>query len=333
MNNQNSVVIYQSKDGGVELQVSLDQETVWLTQQQMSSLFQVGVPAISKHIKNIFESGELQENEVISILESTTQHGALAGKTQTNSVKYYNLDVVISVGYRVNSSQATNFRIWATKVLRDHIIKGYTLNQKRLAENGLKELEQSFALIQQTLLNQDLVTDLGKDALKIVSQYAKSWRLLLAYDEDRLALAASDQQVHKELTYEQALSAISTLKINLMEKGEASPLFGNEREHGLAGILGNIEQTFGGEPLYPTIKEKAANLLYFVIKDHPFTDGNKRIGCLLFIAYLTLQNIDLDLNENGMVALALLTAESKPDQKDLMVKLIANLISSEDEGK
>lgn len=146
-----------------------------------------------------------------------------------------------------------------------------------------KDLEQSLSLIQQTLLNQDLVTDLGKDALRIVTEYAKSWKVLLAYDEDQLTLARSEHQPHKQLTYEQALAAISTLKTNLMDKGEASTLFGNEREHGLAGILGNIEQTFSGEPLYASVEEKAANLLYFVIKDHPFTDGNKRIACLLFI--------------------------------------------------
>lgn len=332
MSDPNNIIIYQSKDGQIDLKVSLEKESVWLTQQQMSSLFEVGIPAISKHLKNIFEAGELQEKVVVSILENTTQHGAIKGKSQTNTVKYYNLDAIISVGYRVNSSQATNFRIWATKILRDHIINGYTLNQKRLAENGLKELEQSLYLIQQTLLNQDLVTDLGKDALKIVTEYAKSWRVLLAYDEDRLTLPKSSHQPHHELGYEQALKAIATLKVNLMDKGEASPLFGNERDQALSGILGNIEQTFGGESLYGSVEEKAAHLLYFVIKDHPFSDGNKRIGCLLFILYLNLQGIDFGLNENGMVALALLTAESNPDQKDLIVKLITNLIGHDGEA-
>lgn len=329
MSEQDSVVIYESKDGKINLDVSLEKETVWLTQQQMSSLFKVGVPAISKHLKNIFTAGELQENVVISILENTTQHGAIKGKSQTNTIKYYNLDAIISVGYRVNSAQATNFRIWATKILRDHIIKGYTFNQKRLAENGIKELEQSLSLIQQTLINQDMVTDLGKNALKIITEYAKSWRVLLAYDEDQLTLARSSHQLHNELCYEQALAAISTLKTSLIAKEEASALFGNERGQALAGILGNIEQTFGGESLYSSVEEKAAHLLYFVIKDHPFTDGNKRIACLLFLVYLTLQGIDFGLNENGMVALALLTAESNPAQKDLIVKLITNLISNE----
>ncbi|MFZ9036151.1 MAG: RhuM family protein [Francisellaceae bacterium] len=326
MTKQSNIVIYQSQEGDVDLQVSLDHETVWLTQQQMSSLFSKNVRTISEHIMNIFKEGELDQNSVIRKSRITAQDG----KEYTTS--QYNLDVIISVGYRVKSKEGTQFRIWATKVLRDHVIKGYTLNQKRLAENGFKDLEQSLSLIQQTLLNYDLVTDIGKDALRIVTEYAKSWRVLLAYDEDQLMLAQSEHQPHNELTYEQASTAISMLKENLIEKGEASSLFGNDRNHGLAGILGNIEQTFGGELLYTSIEEKAANLLYFIIKDHPFTDGNKRIACLIFIAYLSLQGIDFGLNENGMVALALLTAESNPDQKDLMVKLITNLIGSESKG-
>lgn len=326
MSDQNNIVIYQSKDGGIELRVELSQETVWLSLNQLSELFGRDKSVISRHLANIFKSNELIKNSVVAKNATTAADG------KTYQIDYYSLDAIISVGYRVNSSQATNFRIWATQILRDHIIKGYTLNQKRLAENGLKDLEQSLSLIQQTLLNQDLVTDLGKDALRIVTEYAKSWKVLLAYDEDQLTLARSEQQPHKALTYQQALFAISALKTNLMEKGEASPLFGNEREHGLAGILGNIEQTFGGELLYGSAEEKAANLLYFVIKDHPFTDGNKRIACLLFMAYLTLQGIDFALNENCMVALALLTAESNPDQKDLMVKLITHLIGSETTG-
>jgi prophage maintenance system killer protein len=313
--------------GGLELQVSLDKETVWLSLNQLSELFGRDKSVVSRHLANIFKSNELDRKAVVAKNATTAADGKIY------QVDYYNLDAIISVGYRINSSQATKFRIWATKILHDHIIKGYTLNQNQLTKNGLKELEQSLMLIQQTLYNQDLISDLGKDVLRIVTEYAKSWRILLAYDEDQLSLVQSQKQPHNVFTYEQALNVISTLKANLMGKGEASPLFGNEREHGLAGILGNIEQTFGGELLYPTVEEKAANLLYFVIKDHPFTDGNKRIACLLFIAYLSLQGTQFNLNDNGMIALALLTAESSPAQKDLMVRLITNLIGNESEDK
>ena len=294
MDDQSNIAIYQSKDGSVELQVSLERETVWLNQQQMASLFGTKRQAITKHLSNIFASHELEEEQVCSILEHTASDG------KKYKTKFYTLDAIISVGYRVNSSQATNFRIWATGILREHIIKGYTLNNKRLAEHGIKEHEQSFCLLQKTLLNQSLVTDIGKDALKIVTEYAKSWQVLLAYDENQLTLACSKNHLNYVLSYEVALQTISTLKMSLMDKGEASA------------------------------EEKAANLLYFVIKDHPFTDGNKRIACLLFIAYLTMQQIDFGLNENGMVALALLTAESDPSQKDLLIKLITNLITNND---
>lgn len=294
---------------------------------QLSELFGRDKSVVSRHLANIFKSNELDRKAVVAKNATTAADGKIY------QVDYYNLDAIISVGYRINSLQATKFRIWATKILHNHIIKGYTLNQNQLTQNGLKELEQSLILIQKTLYNQDLISDLGKDALRIVTEYAKSWRILLAYDEDQLPLVQSQKQPHNEFTYEQALKVISTLKVNLMEKGEASPLFGNEREHGLSGILGNIEQTFGGELLYSTVEEKAANLLYFVIKDHPFTDGNKRIACLLFIAYLSLQGTQFNLNDNGMIALALLTAESSPAQKDLMVRLITNLIGNEPEDK
>ena len=326
MNTQDNIIIYESKEGSVELKVSLDKETVWLSQKQMGDLFGKSLKTINQHIRHIYDEGELEQISTISKSEIVQQEGV---RVVSREVNVYNLDVIISVGYRVKSKEGTQFRIWATKVLREHIIKGYTLNQKRLAEKGLRDIEQSLSLIQETLVNQELVTDIGKDALKIVMEYAKSWKLLLAYDENQLNLARSKKQPHQELLYKDALMAISTLKENLIHKGEASPLFGNERDHSLKGILGNIEQTFGGESLYSSIEEKSAHLFYFVIKDHPFTDGNKRIACFLLIAYLTLQGIDFGLNENGIVALALLTAESKPDQKELIVKLITHLIIKE----
>jgi prophage maintenance system killer protein len=325
VNKKSDMVIYVSKDRGVELNIALDKETVWLSQKQMSQLFHKDVRTISEHIKNIFKEGELAESSVIRKSRIT------ASDQKSYEILEYNLDVIISVGYRVKSKEGTLFRIWSTKVLRDHLIKGYSLNHRLLAEKGMKELEQSMVLMQKTLLQRDLVSDLGKSAIKIVTEYAKSWRLLLAYDEEQLSIPKSAITEHKELSYKNALNAVSTLKQSLISKNEASSLFGNEIAHGLQGILGNIEQTFDGGPLYPSIEEKAAHLLYFIIKDHPFTDGNKRIGSLLFLCYLNLQEIELSLNENGIVALALLVAESNPNQKDLIVKLITNLIINTDE--
>lgn len=322
------VAIYASKGGEVELSVALDQETVWLSQKQMANLFNKDIKTVNQHIRHIYEERELEKQSTISKSEIVQNEG---GREVSREVKVYNLDVIISVGYRVKSKEGTQFRIWATKILRDYLIKGYSLNKKLLAEKGMEEIEQSMALVQKTLLQQDLVGDLANSAIKIVIEYAKSWRLLLAYDEDKLSIPKSSITDHKKLSYKNALNAVYALKQNLMSKNEASSLFGNEVSHGLQSILGNIEQTFGGEYLYPSIEEKAAHLLYFIIKDHPFTDGNKRIGSLLFLCYLNLQEIELSLNENGIVALALLVAESNPDQKDLLVKLITNLIINTDE--
>lgn len=287
----------------------------------MGELFGTKRPAITKHLSNIFKQRELLESRVSSIMEHTAEDG------KNYKTKFYSLDAIISVGYRINSVQATRFRIWATQILREHLLKGYTLNKARLYEKGLTELEESMKLLQRTLVREELVTDIGKDALSIIMGYAKSWRLLLAYDEDKLKLPKAAKGEHKELSYKDALKIINSLKTNLFEKSEASVLFGNERDHGLDSILGNIEQSFGGEYLYKSIEEKAAHLLYFVIKDHPFTDGNKRIGCLMFLVYLNLQGIEIGINENGMVALALLVAESDPKQKQLMISLISNLLS------
>jgi death-on-curing family protein len=293
---------------------------VWLSQQQMADLFGTKRQAISKHLKNIFTARELIEDSVCSILEHTAQDG------KTYKTKFYCLDAVISVGYRVNSQKATEFRIWATHVLKDHLVKGYTLYKPRLAQQGIDELQQTVELLQKTLKHHDLVDDLGGEAIQLVLSYAKTWSLLLAYDEDRLKLPEIGKQSISPLNYETALNAIDSLKSGLIVKQEASPLFGNERDSSLKSILNNIEQTFDHEPLYKTIEEKAAHLLYFIIKDHPFTDGNKRIGCFIFLLYLKLQNVPIRLNENGLVALTLLVAESEPIQKEMMIRLIVNIL-------
>ena len=314
------IVIYTAQDGHVQLNINLANDTLWLSQQQLADLFGTQRQAITKHLKNIFSVGELKESAVCSKMEHTAQDG------KKYKTKFYSLDAVISVGYRVNSTQATQFRIWATSVLKDHLIQGYTIHKPRLAEKGIQELQQTIELLQKTLTRNELVNDLGAETIQLILSYAKTWYLLLAYDEDDLTLPKFNNGSSVILHHEDAINAISALKLDLTHRSEATPLFGQEREHAFDSILNNIEQTFGGESLYKTIEEKAAHLLYFTIKDHPFTDGNKRIGCFIFLLYLKLQHIPLKLNDNGLVALALLIAESAPVQKDLMVRLIVNLL-------
>ena len=315
------IIIYKAKDGHVELNVSLSEETVWLSLKQIAELFGRDKSVISRHLLNIFKNNELDKSSVVANFATTAADG------KTYQVDYYNLDAIISIGYRVNSSEATQFRIWATSILKEHLIKGYTTYEKRIAERGVKELQQSIELLQKTLTRNDMVNDIGTETIQLIMSYTKTWHLLLAYDEDELALPVHAKQTTTMLDYETSMHAIATLKSDLAARDEATNLFGNEREQGLQGILGNIEQTFGGELLYKTIEERAAHLLYFIIKDHPFSDGNKRIGCLIFLLYLKLQNTTIKLNDNGLVALALLIAESDPQQKELMVRLIVNLLT------
>ena len=314
------IIIYTTTNGRVQLAVNLAHETVWLSQQQMAELFGTKRQVISKHLKNIFISGELDENSVCSKMEHTAQDG------KSYKVKFYSLDAIISIGYRVNSSQATQFRIWATTILREHLIKGYTIYKPRLAQQGINELQQTLKLLEKTLKNYELVNDLGVEAIQLILSYAKTWSLLLAYDEDRLQLPVGGKKPIYKVHVDMVAKAIHALKIDLIAKKQATPLFGQERENTFISILQNIEQTFDGKPLYKTVEEKSAHLLYFIIKDHPFTDGNKRIGCLVFLFYLRLQGIAVKLNENGLTALALLIAESNPCQKEIMINLIANII-------
>jgi prophage maintenance system killer protein len=327
MTDKGQIVIYKAKDGRFTVDVMLTEDTVWLTQKQVALLFGTQRPAITKHLKNIFKSKELNEKTVSSILEHTAKDGKIY-KTQ-----FYNLDTIISVGYRVNSTRATQFRIWATRVLKEHLLKGYSLNQKRLAETGAKELENALQFIKNASgRRQQLTNEEAHGLIEVIAKYAKSWLLLKSYDENHLPTVKGQTQTFS-LSYDHAQNAISQLKQNLIAKKEASNLFGNEREQGLQAILGNLEQSFGGEYLYPTLEEKAAHLLYFIIKDHPFSDGNKRIASLLFIHYLDRNNClykktgETIINDNTLVALALLIAESEPKNKDLMIDLTKNLLN------
>ncbi len=321
------IVLYDAEDGKAALDVRLQGETVWLSQAQMQVLFSRERSVITKHINNVFKEGELYKNRVCAKFAHTATDG------KTYQVAHYNLDVIISVGYRVKSQRGTQFRIWATSVLKDHLVLGYTLNQKRLAEKGLGEARQTLVLLADTLKINQLVTDEGQAVLSIVEQYAKTWRLLWQYDEATLPLPAKRSGAGAIIPLDAARQAIAKLQQNLMAKGEATDIFGNEQNDGLAGILGAIGQTFDGRDLYPSAEEKAAHLLYFVIKDHPFTDGNKRIGSFLFLYFLNINSLlaQKHLDNRGLVALTLLIAASDPGQKKLMVKLIVNLLMEGEE--
>lgn len=304
--------------GQTRVDVRLDVDTVWLTQEQMAVLFGRERSVVTKHLRNIFKEGELDE-------ESNVQNLHIAGSDKP--VKFYNLDAIISVGYRVNSKLGVQFRQWATRILREHLVQGYTLNQTRLAERGINEAQRAIELIARTLNNQALVSDTGSEVLSLIVRYAKTWRLLLQYDENGLAVPEGCKPSQGALVYRKAIIAVGQIKRELMARGEATPLFGQERGETFEGILGNIEQSMFGASLYGTREEKAAHLLYFVIKDHPFSDGNKRIGSFMFLLYLQQEQMNMTINDNALTALALLIAESDPTTKDLMIRLVVNLLA------
>ena len=324
------IVVYEASDGAIQVDVRVEGETVWLSLTQMADLFGRDKSVISRHLRNVFSSGELEREAVVAKNATTAADG------KTYQVEFFNLDAILSVGYRVNSKRGIQFRIWATRTLKDHFLRGYTLNERRLAELGISEMEQAVELLSQTLTTHSLITDEGRSVLQVVQQYTRAWRLMLEYDEGRLAEApARPGPLRVSLGLDEARAAITTLRQDLADRDEAGALFGQERNEALAGILGAIEQTFDGKPLYASTQERAAHLLYFVIKDHPFGDGNKRIGTLLFLEYLRRNGLltradgSLRFADNGMVALALLVAASEPAQKALMIRLVLNLLGDE----
>ncbi len=322
MTTESQIKIFQTADGKVQLDVSLDQDTVWLSQAQMTELFGRERSVITKHINNVFKEGELVEKSNVQKM-----HIAHSDKP----VAFFSLDVIISVGYRVKSQRGVQFRQWATTVLKQHLVEGYSLNQRRLQERGI-EFEQVLDLLSRTLANQALVTDAGATVLSVVSDYARSWSLLQAYDEQSLQDVADKQNEMRPLELDSVLAAIQQLKQELIRKGEATDLFGLLRGDGLHSAIATIEQSFGGEALYPNVASRAANLLYFVIKNHPLADGNKRTGSFLFLWYLRMnesllaKSVTELVNDNTLVALALLVAESQPSQKELMIRLIEHFI-------
>ena len=321
------ILIYE--DGSVVIDARVAHETLWLNRKQIAALFNVNVPAISKHIKNIYSSGELSNKTTVSKMETVQKEGKREVRREQ---EFFNLDMIIAVGYRVNSKRATRFRIWATSVLKQYIIDGYVINQKQLRQQKIKELEQTIHLIKQGLQNNALSLDEAKGFVGIISDYAKSWALLQGYDEQSLQDVLWSREEKFILDYDESKAAIAELKKVLIAKGEATELFGQEKAGEFKGNLLNIYQSFGGEDLLPSVEAKAANLLYYIIKGHPFNDGNKRIGAYLFILFLHKNGIlhkpdgTPKINDNALASVALLVAQSDPKQKEILIKLVMNML-------
>lgn len=317
----NPIEIYQSADGQTQVEVRFDTDTVWLSQAQMVALFGRDQSVISRHINNALEEGEIHTKSNMQKM-----HIASADRPVT----YYDLETVISVGYRIKSPQGVAFRRWATARLKDYLLKGYALNQQRLQQNAA-ELEQALRLIQKTAASPELTVDSGRGLVDIVSRYTHTFLWLQQYDAGLLQ-EPSGENGGILPSVQEARTALHTFKQQLIARGEATELFAREREDGFAALLGNLEQSIFGAPAYPTIESKAAHLLYFVVKNHPFADGNKRSGAFLFVDFLHrnrhLLRADGEpvINDTGLAALTLLVAESAPAQKDTLIRLIMHML-------
>lgn len=327
------IVVFKPSKGSDEFEIILDGEhdTVWVTEQQLVELFGKARRTIGEHIRNIYKEGELEKESTWRKFRQVQKEGEREVK---RAVSAYNLDVVISVGYRVKSPVGIEFRKWATTRLKDYLVKGYAINSELLSKQGQKiiQLENQLDILRERTFESQRV--LTEGFLDIISKYSKSFELLNRYDSEDLRLDNLSKEIIYVINYDDVKKAIHQLKKELVQKGEAGELFGNEKDGSFRGILGSISQTVFGELAYPTIEEQAAQLLYSVIKGHAFSDGNKRIGSFLFVWFLEQNNYHLDergirkINENTLVALALAVAQSLPEQRDLMIKLIVNLIKN-----
>jgi prophage maintenance system killer protein len=326
---QGSVTLYQTPDGCSALDVRLNGETVWLNLNQMASLFERDKSVISRHLRNVLETKELNRDSVVAFFATTATDG------KTYRVEFFNLDAILAVGYRVNSRRGTEFRIWATQILRDHLVIGYTLNEKRLQSQvaRLTELQSAVDIMGRIIANKAITGTESEGLLKVITDYSLALRLLDQYDHQQLRVHGTTAINTFVLTYEAAISAIARMA-EIMGSA-ADGLFGREKDKGLASGIGAVYQTFNGHDLYPSTEEKAAHLLYFVVKNHAFVDGNKRIAAFLFIWFLSESNLlyrkdgSKRLADNALVALTLLIAESKPGEKDAICKVIVNLINRE----
>ncbi len=320
MKQTGEIVIYQSGQDAPTIQVLLENDTLWLDQYQISELFDTDRTSIVRHIRNIYKTSELDEKATCAKITQVQQEGERTVKRQ---IKIYNLDLIISVGYRVSSKQGTAFRIWANKIIKDHLVKGYTINEKRLLE-----LQKTIKLVNRTIqsIGSD---DQAKGIFEVLSEFSTALDILDDYDHQRLSLPDIPIQATFRISYEEAKLAVDELK----KRFGGSSLFGNEKDQSFKGSISAIDQTFDGIELYRSLEEKAAHLLYFVVKNHSFSDGNKRIAAWLFIWYLE-KNKSLyypdgtkRISENALVALTLLIAESKPEEKEMMINVVVNLIN------
>lgn len=325
---ENQIVIYKTDDGQAVIDVRLENEMIWLTRDQIAVLFNRDYKTISKHINNALRE-ELAGSVVVAKFANTTKHGAIEGKTQTHDKEYFNLEVITSVGYRVKSQRGVQFRQWANRVLKEYLLKGYAVNE-RIRKNQIGELRQLVQMVGRTLQNQQLLNNDENQALfDIVVDYTYALDTLDDYDYQRLGVKETTQEEKFQATYDNAMQAIDALR----EKFGGSSLFGNEKDESFKSSIGQIYQTFGGTDLYPSVEEKAAMLLYLVTKNHSFTDGNKRIAATLFLWFLNNNGIlyredgSKRIADNTLVALTLMIAESKPEEKDVMVKVVVNLIN------
>lgn len=318
---KNEIVLFENQD--VKLEVNMQDETVWLNTEQMAQLFDRDYKTIRKHINNALKE-ELSDQVVVAKFENTTIHGAIDGKTQTHIIDYYNLDMIISVGYRVKSKNGVIFRKWANKILKDYLIKGYAVNQKRL-----EYLEKTIKLIDIAgRIDTELKGSEAQEIIKVVNNYSNALNLLDDYDHKRISKPSGTINNNK-IVYEDCVEIVSKLKFN-----SDSDLFALERDKGLKAILGNIYQSFDGKDLYPTIEEKAANFLYLIAKNHTFIDGNKRIAATLFIYFLEFYNLLYNdngqvIDNNTLVAITLLIAQSNPKEKDVLIDLIMNFLRND----
>ena len=325
-NVNDKIIIYQTDDGSINLEVKMDKDTVWLTQAQMVELFQTTKQNVSLHVNNVYKECELEEKSTVKEYLTVQNEGK---RSVRRMVKYYNLDVIISVGYRVKSQRGTQFRIWANRVLKDYLVKGYAVNE-RIHKEQIGELRQLVGMLGRTIQNQPLLSNDETNALfNVVTDYTYALDTLDSYDYQRLTVSDTTSEAPFHATYENAMQAILSLK----ERFGESALFGNEKDDSFKSSIGQIYQTFDGVELYPSTEEKAAMLLYLVTKNHSFSDGNKRIAATLFLWFLNNNRIlyredgSKRIADNSLVALTLMIAESRPEEKDVMVKVVVNLIN------
>lgn len=322
------VEIYKSPDNKIQLQVNLEKDTVWLSQKQMAELFDKDPDTIGLHLKNIYGEEELSEKSTTEVFSVVQKEGK---RSVSRKIKYYNLDAIISVGYRVNSKRGTQFRQWATQRLKDYLVKGYAINEKRLQEEKqhYHELKKAVGLLERVAKTKDLSNNEAQGLLKVLGDFTIALDILDQYDHQQLKIGTSKTKESFRISYKEATKAIKSLK----EKFGGSALFGKEKDESFKSSLSAIYQTFDRKEVYPTIEEKAAHLLYFVVKNHSFTDGNKRIAAFLFVWFLERNNLlyfggKKVIDDNALVALTLMVAESNPDDKPMMIKVIVNLINN-----